>query len=662
MPLSSKPLRSSSLESILQAENVASHRALVRSVDDPHAAGHSPIWQLSLDLLGVTDVEGIWLEVNPAWTSVLGWSAEHIMGRTSDWLVHPDDLGRVRTHVESAEQPGKPEKFEYRCRTCDEAYRLISWTAVSAHGRLYWVGRDVTEERARETALRDSLDFARLALSSVSGVGVWTYDAASDRFFCDAGISDLYGIDPEEGAAGILRTRFLANVHPDDLAPLRATMVGGLLRSGDLELEYRICHPDGSTRWVLSRGHTYFDDAGVPQRRTGVGIDITRQREMEQQLRQSQKMEAVGQLTGGIAHDFNNMLQGVIGPLDMLRLRHGKYADSSLMRYIDLALTSARRAATLTHRLLAFSRRQPLAPRVIDVNALVRGLEDLFKRTLGGAIKLAVECDATACQVCCDANQLENAILNLVINARDAMPDGGRLTIRTEPVEIGAVQSAQQSVPPGTYLKLSVGDTGVGMPAAVLGKAFEPFFTTKPIGQGTGLGLSMVYGFAGQSGGFATIDSRVGHGTTINLFLPGSDAVIDAAGSPSAALNLGASAGGTILVVEDEPAVLAMLESVLEEAGYQVHTAVDGIEAQALIKSEGKIDLLISDVGLPGMNGRQLAEVARGLLPQLPILFMTGYAELTTASGHMEHGMDMIAKPFSLEAMLTRVRHMLEES
>jgi len=224
------------------------------------------------------------------------------------------------------------------------------------------------------------------------------------------------------------------------------------------------------------------------------------------------------------------------------------------------------------------------------------------------------------------------------------------------------VQAARQGVPPGAYLRVSVGDTGVGMPAAVLGKVFEPFFTTKPIGQGTGLGLSMVYGFAGQSGGFAAIDSQVGHGTTVNVFLPGSDAAIDAVVSPSSALKLGAGAGGTILLVEDQPAVLAMLESVLEEAGYQVRTAVNGIEAQALIKSEGKFDLLISDVGLPGMNGRQLAEVARGVLPQLPVLFMTGYAELATASGHMEHGMDMIAKPFSLEAMLARVRHMLEGS
>jgi PAS domain S-box-containing protein len=658
MPLSLMPLPSSSQESALQADDAALRPASM----------HSPIWQLSLDLLGVTDLDGVWLEVNPAWTSVLGWPTENILGRTSDWLVHPDDLARMRTRVDSAAQPGTPEKFEYRCRTSDDAYRLISWTAASAHGRVYCVGRDVTEERARETALRDSLDFARLALSSVSGVGVWTYDAASDRFFCDAGISALYGIDPEEGAAGILRTRFLANVHPDDLAPLRATMAGGLVRSGDLELEYRICHPDGSTRWVLSRGHTYFDEAGVPQRRTGVGIDMTRQRELEQQLRQSQKMEAVGQLTGGIAHDFNNMLQGVIGPLDMLRLRHGKGADASLTRYIDMALTSARRAATLTHRLLAFSRRQPLTPRVIDVNALVHGLEDLFQRTIGEAIELAVEYDALACRVSCDANQLENAILNLVINARDAMPDGGTLTIRTGPVEIGTVQAAQQDVPTGTYIRLSVGDTGVGMPAAVLAKVFEPFFTTKPIGQGTGLGLSMVYGFAGQSGGFAAIDSRVGQGTTVNLFLPGSDAVIEAAASsspsssPSSALKLGAGAGGTILVVEDQAAVLAMLESVLEEAGYQVRTAVNGVEAQALIKSEGNIDLLISDVGLPGMNGRQLAEVARGILPQLPVLFMTGYAELTSASGHMEHGMDMIAKPFSLEAMLDRVRHMLEGS
>lgn len=653
-------LPSGSQESTLRAENEALRRALMHYADGRHADSRSPIWQLSLDLLGVADLDGNWLEVNPAWTRVLGWPAEGILGRRSDWLVHPEDLPRMQAQVEGAGQPGAPGQFEYRCRTCHDAYRRINWTAVSAHGRLYCVGRDVTEERARETALRDSVDFARLALSSVSGVGVWTYDTASDRFFCDAGISALYGIDPEEGAAGILRTRFLANVHPDDLAPLRATMAGGLLRSGDLELEYRICHPDGSTRWVLSRGHTYFDDAGVPQRRTGVGIDMTRQRELEQQLRQSQKMEAVGQLTGGIAHDFNNMLQGVIGPLDMLRLRHGKHADPSLTRYIDMAMASARRAATLTHRLLAFSRRQPLTPRTVDVNALVHGLEDLVERTIGETVALAVACDAPACRVCCDPNQLENAILNLVINSRDAMPDGGTLTIRTLSVDIGDAQAAQHGVSTGRYVRLSVGDTGVGMPAAVIGQAFEPFFTTKPIGQGTGLGLSMVYGFAGQSGGFAVIDSRVGQGTTVSLCLPASDAVIDAGAAPVTATKLDKRVGGTILVVEDEPTVLSMLGSVLEEAGYQVRTAANSIEAQAQINTEGTIDLLLTDVGLPGLNGRQLADIARGTWPQLPVLFMTGYAELATASGYMASGMDLIAKPFSLDEMLVRIQQMLQ--
>jgi PAS domain S-box-containing protein len=656
---SSLPASSSRRENALQAENAALRHALAQYSNAVPVDNRWPIWQVSLDLLGVADIDGTWLEVNPAWTNVLGWPAERILGRTSDWMIHPEDLARREVRAVRALQAGTSEQFEYRCRTSDGAYCVISWTAVSAHGRSYCVGRDVTDEREHEAALRDSLDFARLALSAVSGVGVWTYEAASDRFFCDAGISELYGIDPDEGAAGIPRTGFLANVHPDDLAPLRAVMARGLLRSGDLELEYRICHPDGSTRWVLSRGHTYFNDAGVPQRRIGVGIDMTRQRKLEQQLRQSQKMEAVGQLTGGIAHDFNNMLQGVTGPLDMLRLRYGPNADPALMRYIDMALASARRAATLTHRLLAFSRRQPLAPSAVDVNALVHGLEELIKRTIGETIKLAVESDAPGCPTRCDANQLDNAILNLAINARDAMPEGGTLTIRTSLVDVDAHQAAQHGAPPGGFVRIDVSDTGVGMSAGVAGQAFEPFFTTKPIGQGTGLGLSMVYGFAGQSGGFATVDSRIGHGTTVSIHLPAIADVVAATAPQRVAPVMEHGAGGTILVVEDEPAVLAMLGEVFEQAGYTVIIAADGIAAQAMIETEGRIDLLITDVGLPGMNGRQLAEAARRKVPRLPILFMTGYAELATADGFMEPGMEMIAKPFSVEVMLGRARQLL---
>jgi PAS domain S-box-containing protein len=652
----------STREAALQAENDALRRALAQRQGAVPAGNHSPIWEVSRDLLGVTDAQGIWLEINPAWVTVLGWQPRDILGRTSDWLVHPDDdAQRKALEVQRVAEGVTSEGFEDRFRTIDGQYRLISWTAVPSNGFIYCVGRDITDERAREVALRDSVDFARLALSAVSGVGVWTYDAASDRFFCDAGVSELYGIDAQEGAAGILRSRFLANVHPDDLAPLRATMAGGLLHAGDLELEYRICHPDGSIRTVLSRGHTYFDEHGVPQRRTGVGVDMTRQRVLEQQLRQAQKMEAVGQLTGGIAHDFNNMLQGVMGPLELLRARLGKHIDANVARYIEMALGSTRRAATLTHRLLAFSRRQPLDPQLLEANALVQSLAELLQRTTGETIELRLALHDMACHTHCDSNQLESALLNLAINARDAMPNGGTLTIRSHCAEIGRAEALQRGVEAGWFVCLAVCDTGFGMAPNVAGKAFDPFFTTKPLGQGTGLGLSMVYGFAGQSGGFATIDSVVGKGTTVSIFLPASkDTGVAATPAPDA-VQLRDGGGATILVVEDEPAVLDMLRDLFTEAGYRVLAASNGIEAQARFDSGASIDLLVTDVGLPGLNGRQVADAARSMRPHLPVLFMTGYAELAaTSGGFLEPGMALIAKPFAIDAMFERVQQMLE--
>lgn len=514
-----------------------------------------------------------------------------------------------------------------------------------------------------DTALRDSRDFVRLALSAVSGVGVWTYEVASDRFFIDAAIAELYAVDAVQGAAGIKRVHFLANVHQDDLAALRATMSGGLVRSGDLALEYRIVHPDGSIRWVLSIGHTYFDADGTPRRRTGVGIEMTKQRLLEQQLRQSQKMEAVGQLTGGLAHDFNNMLAGISGNLDLLRIRLSQGRVEDLGRYIDSALRSSKRAAALTHRLLAFSRRQPLAPTPTDVNRLVAGMEELISRTAGPLIVTSVESAVDVWPTLVDSNQLESALLNLCINARDAMPEGGSIRISTANVVLDEAAACRLELIGGEYVSLSVEDTGHGMTADVMAHAFEPFFTTKPMGQGTGLGLSMIYGFAQQSGGQVHIASQVSHGTTMSIYLPRhlpqEDVALDAA-DPAVALMT--SRGGTVMVVDDDAVLRAVMVEVMTDLGYKTFEAADGAAALVILQNEtNHIDLLLTDVGLPGgINGRQAADAARILRPDLKILFVTGYAEsFGVGADVLDPGMFMLTKPFAVTDLVAVVTHLM---
>ena len=379
----------------------------------------------------------------------------------------------------------------------------------------------------------------------------------------------------------------------------------------------------------------------------------------EASLRQSQKMEAVGQLTGGIAHDFNNMLTGVIGSLDFMRRRlaAGKFKD--LDRYLDTASASAARAASLTQRLLAFSRRQSLDPMPADINELIVSMADLMDRAVNERIdlKLVLASDLPAAVV--DTHQLENAILNLVLNARDAMPEGGALTVETSTVDLDEAQAAARpGLTPGRYLVIAVSDTGVGMSPELIEKVFDPFFTTKPLGQGTGLGLSMVYGFARQSGGAAAIHSQVGVGTSVKLFLPTTDA------RPAPMTAVAASAprgrGERVLVIEDDPAVRMLVREVLEELHYQAVEFADPLAAAPYLASDERIDLMISDVGLPGMSGRELAETARASRPDLPILFITGYAEnAAIRAGFLGANMAMVSKPFSFEDLAAKVSQMI---
>jgi PAS domain S-box-containing protein len=465
--------------------------------------------------------------------------------------------------------------------------------------------------------------------------------------------------------ADLIGRSFIDLVHPDDRESTLAEV--GKLADGltTLRFENRYQCKDGSYRslsWTAVPDETFIHAVA-----RDVDAERKAQTELEQaqeQLRQAQKMEAVGQLTGGIAHDFNNLLTGVIGSLDMMQRQMAKGVTDKVERYASAAVTSANRAAALTHRLLAFSRRQPLDPKPTNANRLVTGMEELLRRTIGEAVRLEMVTAGGLWQTLCDPHQLESAILNLAINARDAMPEGGMLTIETCNAHLDDAYSAlQREVKPGQYVCICVTDTGVGMTADTIQKAFEPFFTTKPIGQGTGLGLSMIYGFARQSEGYAKIYSEVGKGTTFKLYLPRYYGEKEEAEGHAAELGdeHRAEHGEVVLVVEDETAVRALVVDVLEELGYRPIEAIDGPSGLKLLQSNLRIDLLITDIGLPGLNGRQLADAARERRPDLKVLFMTGYAEnATIANGFLDPGMKMITKPFAIDALAARIREIIE--
>ena len=449
--------------------------------------------------------------------------------------------------------------------------------------------------------------------------------------------------------------------HPDDRG-LTRTEVGKLgAAETTVRFESRFRHKDGSYRWLSWTGVADRDSIyAVARDVTAEKAAAERLKATEEALLQSQKMEAVGQLTGGIAHDFNNLLTGIVGSLDLLQTRLSQGRTDNFTRYINAAMTSANRAAALTHRLLAFARRQPLIPKGVDVNALVVSLEDLLRRTIGETIDLQITAVDDLWFTLCDPNQLESALLNLAINARDAMPDGGKLTISTANARLDAVTADTPALAPGDYICIAVSDSGVGMSAEVAARAFDPFFTTKPIGQGTGLGLSMIYGFARQSNGHATIDSKLGQGTTVRLYLPRHHGGAAAEQASAAAAAEHAATGETVLVVEDEPVVRGVILEMLAEQGYRTLDAVDGPSGMRILRSRERIDLLVTDVGLPGMNGRQLADQARETRPDLKILFITGYAEsVAIADGFLQPGMEMITKPFDLENLSQRIRAMV---
>ena len=521
-------LRRETADALRQANEVLEVRVRERTRE------RDQLWAYSHDLIGIADSRGIWVSVNPAWTRTLGWTVDEIIGKTSEWLEHPEDRQRTRQEIAQLAAGTATFNFENRFRTPGGSYRTLSWTAVPEGGLLYCVARDVTVERERALELEQARDA----------------------------------------------------------------------------------------------------------------------------LRQSQKMEAIGQLTGGIAHDFNNLLTAITGSLELLQ-RHLNGEQPRAERYIGIAIASAQRAAALTQRLLSFGRRQALDLQPLDMNRLVTGMETLIQRTLNENIRLQLQLDAATWSTCSDANQLENALLNLCINARDAMIQGGRLTITTRNLRDPRLLMLPERLS-GDYVELAVEDTGSGIPAAVLERVFEPFFTTKPQGKGTGLGLSMVYGFIKQSGGYIDIHSEEGQGTRVSLLFPRHQGV--ASETVGQELPLHPGRGERVLVVEDEPGVRLLIVEVLKDLGYTALQAEDAPTALALLERESQLDLVVSDVGLPGLNGRELVEEIRRQRPGIAVLLVTGYAEeAMDVQRFLGQGMQLLQKPFAIEVLSERIQGLLQD-
>ena len=628
---------------------------------------------------------------SPEYLLIHGLPPDAIHETHEDWVrrIHPDDREATdRKFREAIASRARDYTVQYRIiRPSDGELRWIlvrSTIERDANGRavrLVGAHSDVTEHVQAEQALRQSEERYRTLADQLAELNATLAERVEektrerDRIWNVS--QDLLLVADRNGVwktvnpawtrtlgwseAELLNRTSQWLEHPDDHGITRA-QVEKLGRSeATVRFESRFRHRDGSWRWLSWTGvpdqdHIY----AVARDITAEKAAAERLRATEEALLQSQKMEAVGQLTGGIAHDFNNLLTGIVGSLDLMQTRLNQGRLDNVPRYIDAAMTSANRAAALTHRLLAFARRQPLVPKSVDANQLVVSLEDLLRRTIGETIDLTIVASADLWNTLCDPNQLESALLNLAINARDAMPDGGRLSISTANVSFDGISADAPALVPGEYVCIDVTDTGTGMTAEVAARAFDPFFTTKPIGQGTGLGLSMIYGFARQSNGHATIESKPAQGTSVRLYLPRHQKGIAAEQAAAAADAERASIGETILVVEDEPVVRGVILEMLGEQGYRTLEAVDGPAGLKLLRGGHRIDLLVTDVGLPGMNGRQLADQAREMRPGLKVLFITGYAEsVAMADGFLQPGMEMITKPFDLGNLSRRVRAMV---
>ena len=592
--------------------------------------------------------------------TVLGYPVRQWIDEPDFWRAHthPDDVQWCTEFCLDSVRNGRDHQFEYRMIAADGRVvwlRDVVTVERSANGETRMRGfmTDITDRKTAEEVLRAREQQLQLAVE-VASMGVAEHDHALNRTTFSDSLVRILGFDP--GTVDATYHWLLTRIHPDDRAQAEQAY-GALVASAPVsDLHYRIVRPDGGIRWLLVRNRLFSNERGEPVRTVGVAMDVTARKELEDQFRQMQKMEALGQLAGGVAHDFNNLLTVIEGYSQML---HDHWPGEEQGR-LDLAeiLRASERAGVLTHQLLAFSRKQVLRPARIDLNATIRDLSRMLSRVIGENIELDLRLGAVP-PVMADVGQIEQIVMNLAVNARDAMPFGGRLTIATVGVEMDAASARVHGLDPGEYASLVVSDTGSGMTAEVRHRIFEPFFTTKEAGKGTGLGLSTVYGIVRQSSGQIEVSSEPGKGTTFRVHLPrGAGDLAEAAPErprPTSGVE-------TVLLVEDEPTVLDLGARVLRSRGYQVLVASNAAEAlQVAREHAGKVDLLLTDVVMPGMPGPELAARLETVTPGLRVLYVSGYADDSVTRLGTEEGISFLAKPFTGEALAARVREVLDQ-
>jgi PAS domain S-box-containing protein len=614
------------------------------------------IWRVSEDLLGVSNFEGYFTSVNPAWTALLGWSEDEIKRMHVNELRHPADAPAALAGRAQLARGVPTVRIENRFRHRDGSWRWIAWTMTADRGNIYVAGRHVTQEKQALEALRESERQFRSLVAGVVDYALVMLDPSGIVASWNAGAERIKGYSASE-IVGRHFSQFYTDEDRARGAPAQALAIAA--ETGRFEAEARRVRKDGSLFWANVVIDAIRGEGGELVGFAKITRDITERRaaqealeRAQEQLAQAQKMEALGQLTGGVAHDFNNLLMIVSGQAQMLLRR---IDDPKNVRALEAIQTASARGETLTRQLLTFARRQPVNPRSISPAQVIGGFRDMLASSARGDIELQLAFADDLWPISVDISEFELTLVNLVVNARDAMPEGGRIRVVGENVMLSGVETAEKLS--GDFVALSIEDTGSGIAPDILGKIFEPFFTTKRADKGTGLGLSQAYGFARQAGGAIAVNSELGRGTKVTVYLPRSrDPVADIAITETGS---GAEGRGEcVLVVEDNPDVKTVAVSLLEQLKYRVHAVDSARAALDVVESGAAIDLVFSDVMLPGeMDGLELAKEVRARRPHLPVLLTSGYAEALTRSP----GVPILRKPYRMSALADAIRGALDK-